>query len=328
MATRFGFLPRRSYRELAVVIALVAVGLSAAATAAVPEDLGTVLGQAEGLADRHRYREVVELLGAVDRVGLDAESELRLRLTLARAYFHLGRYGDAYGLLGDGVVGLEGSSDAAVYLEASAYLTGRTAVARAVLEQVLAAGQVDLYREVTLPGERGFLGDPEVWEVLTRNARRLVVPIAGQRDGLQLGSTREAVSTAVPARLDRLDEGRRLGLDAGPHRVLTLDLGGAERLEGLVIDAGALLRYTPLRLDLGGGLGWWTAPDEAVERLGAPAEFRPLSLGGVRMEWAVEGGRVALEFGPPGAARPSPIDDGRAMLLRVELWSTVRPPTP
>lgn len=307
----------RSYRGLS---RLVALALLVAGAASPSGDLPE-LAEAEALVERHRFREAADLLAAVDPGALSAGERCEVQRALGRARFHLGEYRQSYELLRSAAAqGCPRTRPSDVYLNAVAYLTGRVDEALEGLSATLEAGVTDLYLDVTLPGERAFLGDPAVWQVRDRHAAGLAIPVhGGEGEGavIALGQTRDEAAAAAPGACRW--EGSSLVLEAGPHRVLELSFDDAGALAAVAIDAGALLRYTPYRLDLGGGLGWWSAPDELVEKLGAPASFEPLPEGGVRMRWQIDGASLSVELGAPGPVRPAPIPAGRAMVRRVEL---------
>ncbi len=313
----------RSYRVFSVTgvigAALLAVTLGVPGTLrdlAAADDAPSMLQQAEELAAHHRYQEVVDLLGPLVESPTAPAATPESVLELGRAYFHLGRYNEAYDAFKRATEARPAGSEGLEYLEASAYLLDRKDEALALLERVLASGRTDLVLALTLPGERAFLRDPAVWQVLKRYARRLDISLVqGTVMGFPLGTARAEVEQAlqdVPRQLDDPDGPASL-------EVLQLRFSDDGRLAGLALSAEDLLRYTPFRLGLDDGLGWGSAPDEAVERYGAPTTFVPQSDGGVRLTWTFQGWSGTLGFGPPRLPRPAPIGEGRAMLREVEL---------
>ncbi len=307
-------------RAIGVVCAtLVALALAPVGTAgdgAVADEHGDAVKRAETLAARHRYLEVVELLEPVVGDGTGVPAAPEAAYALGRAYFHLGRYRQAYDALKRAAEVRPSSTEGLEYLEASAYLLDRRKEALTLFERILASGRTDLVLALTLPGERAFLRDPEAWQILTRYARAFDVSLVhGTVMGVALGASRSEVEGRlkdVPRQLDDPDGTTAL-------KVVQLDWDDGGRLAGLVVSAEELLRYTPFRLNLDHGLGWRSAPDDAVEHYGAPASFVPEADGGVRMTWRFPGWSGTLSFGPPRPPRPAPIEDGRALLRRVEL---------
>ena len=299
--------------RLALALVLSLAGTAHATITA--QDAASALERAGELAARHRYQEVVDLLQPLleERTGGSASPEAVFEL--GRAYFHLGRYDQAYGAFKRATEARPSSTDGLEYLEASAYLLDRRDEALKVLERILASGRTDLVLALTLPGERAFLSDPEVWRVLDRHARRLDISLVHATVmGVGLGAPRAEIEQALS------DVPRRLGDRGGTEPdLLRLRWDADDRFAGLILRAEDLLRYTPYRLSLDHGLGWGSAPDEVVERYGAPTSFVPETDGGVLMTWAFPGWSATLGFGPPRSPRPAPIGDNRAMLRRVEL---------
>jgi len=124
------------------------------------------IAQAQRLAARHRYGEVIELLAGMESASNNPEVRYIVAAELGRAYFHLGMYPESHQRFRRAVSIHPDRAETALYLEATAYLLGDREQAFLILREVLKSGARDLYQAVTLPGERRFLGEPEVWELL------------------------------------------------------------------------------------------------------------------------------------------------------------------
>ncbi len=135
------------------------------------DDFEAVLERAREAALQHRYNEVIELL-----TPFNANDEPEIRYITAaeigRAYFHLGRYREAHRAFREAVRLHPERAETAMYLEATAYLVGEPEQAYAILSEILKSGARDLYLAVTLPGERRFLADPRVHEIIEEFFRR------------------------------------------------------------------------------------------------------------------------------------------------------------
>jgi len=215
---------------------VLAVGSTLAGQPAGAEEARTaVLDRAGELAEHHRYQEVVELLEPVLDSPEGALEASAVAFELGRAYFHLGRYDRAYAAFSrvqdpdhfEGGVVLP-------YLEASAYLLERKEEALTILERLLASGRTDLELAVTLPGERAFLQDPDVWRLLDRYARGLDVSVVGGTVmGISLGDPRpqaEPVFGEIPTRLDGGDS-------AAPRTVFEPSWDDTNHLVGIRLHA-------------------------------------------------------------------------------------------
>ncbi len=287
-----------------------------AATAAAG---GPPLEEAHRLARSHRYAEVLDLLEPfAGREDLAPAQRFEVLAEVGRARFHLGRYQGAYRAFTGALEIQPQSAEAAVYLEASAWLTGRRRQALGVLEALLATGARDLYLAVTLPGERSFLADPEVWTVLERHERALALDLRrGVALGAALGSARKKVMAVLPG--SPPSGGRTLVLRAGPRVLWALRFDEGDRLQEVLLDAGNLLRYTPYRLQFACGLDWRMTPTAAVQVLGPPAREEPAGKDGRVLTWEFGTVRATLQFGPPRAPRPPVFPEGSQVLRMLRL---------
>lgn len=272
------------------------------------------LARSREAAAAHRYQEVLDILEpAAEDQGLDPETRFEVLAEVGRARFHLGRYERAYSAFAAAMELQPGSVEAALYFEASAWLTGRHREALGVLEALLSSGARDLYLAVTLPGEKQFLSDPEVWEVLQRHERPLAVDLkAGVVLGAKLGLNKDTVLAVLPG--SPPDSGKELAVRVGPHVLWALRFGSDDRLEEVLVDAENLLRYTPYRLHFASGLDWRMTPDAARGILGTPVRESTSEDGSRVLTWRHEGVQSSLEFGPPRDPRPAVMPEGTKML--------------
>ncbi len=277
------------------------------------------LEEARRLALSHRYGEVLELLEPfVGRDDLSSAERFEVLAEVGRARFHLSRYPGAYGAFAEALRIQPQSAEAAVYLEASAWLTGRRRQALSILEALLASGARDLYLAVTLPGERSFLADPEVWAILDRHGRFLAVDLRrGVALGAALGSTREAVMAVLPGSPPA--EGQELVLRAGPRILWALRFDPRGELAEVLLDAENLLRYTPYRLRFACGLDWRMTPGAAVQVLGRPLKDQRPAEGRRVLTWQFGEVHASLEFGPPAEPRPPVFPEGSEVLRILRL---------
>jgi len=301
---------RRSGFALAFVTAL-AVSVAAARPA---PGIREKLDRAAELARTHDYPEVLALLEPeLEREDLATSERFEVLSQVGRARFHLGRYNEAYRALAAAVRLQPRSVEAALYLEGAAWATGRHGQALSILDALLSSGASDLFLAITLPGERGFLADPSVWEVLARHERPLVVDVRrGLALGAPLGGDRETVLAVLPGAPP--ETGREIILRAGPKVVWALRFDDSGRLEEVVIDCQNLLRYTPYRLAFACSLDWRTTPDAVRTVLGEPVSDRNEADGGRVLSWELGRVRTGMEFGPPSEPRPAVIPEGSVML--------------
>ncbi len=297
----------RSSTALMTICALMVVGVCVGQG-------GQDLARAREAAAAHRYQEALDILEpAAEDETLDPGTRFEVLAEVGRARFHLGRYKGAYNAFAAAMKLQPGSVEAALYFEASAWLTGRHREALGVFEALLTSGARDLYLAVTLPGEKQFLSDPEVWEVLQRHERPLAVDLkAGVALGAKLGQKKDVVLAVLPG--SPPDSGRELAVRVGPHVLWALRFGSDDRLEEVLVDAENLLRYTPYRLHFASGLDWRMTSETARKILGDPVRESTLDDGSRVLTWTHEGVQSSLEFGPPRDPRPVVMPEGTWML--------------
>jgi len=110
---------------------------------------------------------------------------------------------------------------------------------------VLHSGATDLYLAVTLPGERAFLADPEVWSLLESHAVPLELDLEeGRFRSVRLGDDRRAVERALGASPGSAISGTLIAR-AGPHMIWALTFAPDGALDEILVDTDRLLRYTP-----------------------------------------------------------------------------------
>ncbi len=139
-------------------------------------DFEAALERAREAGRQHRYDEVIELLTPFNADG-DSEIRYITAAEIGRAYFHLGRYGEAHRAFREAVRLHPERAESAIYLEATSYLMGDSEQAYAILREILKSGADDLYLAVTLPGERRFLADPEVHQIIEEFSVDLTIDV-------------------------------------------------------------------------------------------------------------------------------------------------------
>jgi|GEM_PF-1870200 len=302
----------------ALALALVTAG---AVRAQGETDLSRALGRVQALVEGHRYQEVLDLLAPHAGTDLDPESAYAVAAEMGRAHYHLGRYAEARGWLERAAAIHPERVETALYLEGASYLSGRRETALGILRELLRSGATDLYLAVTLPGERGFLRDPEVREILEEHSRPLEVRLSEGRFGpVRLGDARRLAERALGATPGAAASGT-LVARAGPHPIWALTFTDSGALAQVTADADRLLRYTPFRLQLDHGLDWRATPSAAVALLGQPARTateEELEL----MTWYAHGSALTLGFGPPLPPVVPPMTAGATALRLVILHGT------
>jgi len=308
------------------IISCLVVCLAAATAQPQTQDLEAALEEVHELATRHRYQDVVELLQPLSETIEDLEAMYAVSAELGRAHFHLGHYRQADDFFRRAVTIHPERIETAVYLQASSYLIGNRDQALMIFREVVRSGATDLYLAVTLPGERGFLADPEVWSIIDEQARELEVDIEGGGFiGVRLGQERSAVEHTLRTLAEEA-ESTSLAARAGPMILWAMLFDEAGTLAEVLIDAEHLVKYTPYRLRLGDELGWNSPPAEAVSRLGPPMETSSDEQGGLSFIWQRGEHRVALEFGRPEPPIAAHLEDGAAMLRSVRMWIATTAP--
>lgn len=282
------------------------------------DDLDVALAKARDAARRHRYSDVIALLTPFNSVD-DPEARYITAAEIGRAHFHLGNYQEANRAFRQAARLHPERVETALYLEATAYLVGDKTQALSVLREILQSGASDLYLAVTLPGERRFLADPEVWKVLEENSQPFAVDLAkGSIRGVALGDSRGAITETLAAtHADSASIG--LTASAGPHLIWALVFDTEQKLEEFYVDAENLVKYTPYRLQLGDQIDWRTTPSGVIAVLGHPSETSTQTDHSISMTWDINDSRLTLEFGEPRPPRPPDIAAGAAMLRSMQL---------
>jgi len=282
------------------------------------QGLEAALNRAEELARSHRYQEVVDLLEPYSEVAANAEARYALSAELGRAHFHLGRYREAHEAFRRSAALHPERVETGLYLEATSFITGNREQALAIFREILRSGARDLYLAVTLPGERAFLQDPEVWRLLEANRQPASLDLEqGRFLGVELGQTRASVVAALG-----VPEGSPTGVlsaHAGPKLLWALSFDDEGRLTEILVHGEHVLKYSAYRLDFGTRLDWRASPEVAAAVLGPPVTDR-VDRGGDRvLTWTTSAVRVELAFGPPEAPRPAPLADGVDLLRLITL---------
>lgn len=287
------------------------------ACAVAAQDLESALDQARQLGQQHRYRDVIELLSHFEDHE-DSEAQYVLAAEIGRAHFHLGDYKAANGCFRRAVVLRPQRAETALYLEATSYLTGDREQAYAIFREIVASGATDLYLAVTLPGERSFLGDPVVWQILEELGTLVEVDVdRGSVFDIELGQTRADVERRLGAEL--ASTGDALTARAGPNLTWAYGFDDAGALSQIMLHNQHLLRYTPYRLQLGPKLGSLSGPAIATTTLGAPISTSTSGEEIVVMVWHRERVRLTLEFAPPLIPAPPGVATDKPVLRVVRM---------
>lgn len=302
------------------VLACLAGAVLAAGVVMGQGGVGPTLQRAAELARSHRYAEVIKFLEPLEAVAeLDTPEQFELDAELGRALFHMGRYPEAYRHLAAALAIQPRRMEIGVYLEAAAWATGRRNEALKIFDGILASGARDLYLPVTLPGERSFLADPRVWQILDRHRQSLALDLAtGSLGPATLGDSRSRVVAAfhLPPNLASKPV---ITARAGPAVLWILRFDERQRLDDILIDVQHVARYSPYRLEGPSGLGARWTPAQAMVRLGSPTSSESGPDGTIILRWRSDTAVAVLEFGTPPAP-PSPgISPGAASLLMVRL---------
>jgi tetratricopeptide (TPR) repeat protein len=285
---------------------------------AAASDFEAALERARKAGLEHRYGEVIEILAPFNAVG-DPEVKYITAAEIGRAYFHLGRYGEAHRAFREAVRLHPERVETAIYLEATSYLMGDSAQAYAILREILRSGARDLYLAVTLPGERQFLADPEVHRIIEENAVTLTVDVERARIlGVGLGDSRDSAVEALEARSSD-PNAPSLTASAGPALIWAFAFDTEQRLREIVLQADNLFRYTPYRLQFGKELDWRLTPAAAIAAWGAPSDIAASQEEGVVASWDYADHRLTLDFGLPRPPRPPTVPEGVAVLRTLRL---------
>lgn len=295
-------------------IALILIATSSPVWA---QDFEAALEQARRMAEEHRYQDVIDLMGAFEKLD-EPEARYVVAAEMGRAHFHLGNYAAADGAFREAVTLRPQRAETALYLQATSYLTGNRDQAYAIFREIIASGATDLYLAVTLPGERLFLADPEVWSILDELARTVDVDIdRGSLLKVEMGLPR----TDVVRRLGASDgpSGGALTARAGPNLSWVFAFDESDALAQIMLHNENLYRYTPYRLRFSDQLDWRATPSDATRTLGAPASTETAGSDLVMMVWIRDAMRITFEFAPPRSPAPPGFETGQPVLRVVKM---------
>ena len=297
-----------------ILTLLLAVPPSGSLTA---NDFEAALERAREAGRQHRYNEVIELLTPFN-ANSDPEVRYITAAEIGRAYFHLGRYGEAHRAFREAVRLHPERAESAIYLEATSYLTGDSEQAYAILREILQSGARDLYLAVTLPGERRFLADPEVHQIIEKSSVDLAIDVEGARVlGVGLGESRSDVVDKLKARSSD-PEATALTASAGPALIWAFVFDTDQQLDEILLQAENLYRYTPYRLRFDDKTNWNLSPAAAIASWGPPSHTAASQEDGIAVSWDYPGHRLTLDFGRPRPPRPLGMAEGAAMLRTVQ----------
>ena len=266
----------------------------------------------------HRYDEVIELLTPFN-ANDDPEIRYITAAEIGRACFHLGRYAEAHRAFREAVRLHPERAETAMYLEATSYLIGEPDQAYYILRELLKSGARDLYLAVTLPGERRFLADPRVHEIIEEYSVELAIDVERARIlGVSLGDDRSDAIARLEARSSN-PEAPTLTASAGPAVIWAFVFDADQQLDEILLQTENLFRYTPYRLRFGDNLDWRLTPAAAIAAWGPPQHTSTAEDGGITVVWERQGHRISLDFGRPRPPRPAEISEGAAMLRTVRL---------
>ena len=310
--SRYGSLVKIKTGILTLLLATLASGRLTA------NDFEAALERAREAGLSHRYDEVIELLTPFNADG-NPEIRYITAAEIGRAYFHLGRYGEAHRAFREAVRLHPERAETAIYLEATSYLMGNSEQAYAILREILKSGASDLYLAVTLPGERRFLADPEVHQIIEEFSVDLAINVEEARIlGVGLGDSRsDAVDRLVAQSSD--PEAPSLTASAGPALIWAFVFDAEQQLEEILLQAENLYRYTPYRLRFDDENDWSLTPAAAIASWGPPSQTAASQEGGIAISWEYPGHRLTLDFGRPRPPRPLGLPEGAAMLRTVQL---------
>jgi tetratricopeptide (TPR) repeat protein len=317
--SRYGSIVKITTGILTLLLATLPSGRSTAS------DFEAALERARNAGLSHHYNEVIELLSPFNADG-NPETRYITAAEIGRAYFHLGRYGEAHRAFREAVRLHPERAETAIYLEATSYLMGNSEQAYAILREILKSGAFDLYLAVTLPGERRFLADPEVHQIIEEFSVDLAIDVERARIlGVGLGDSRsDAVDRLVAQSSD--PGAPALTASAGPALIWAFVFGTDQQLEEILLQAENLYRYTPYRLRFDDRNDWSLTPAAAIASWGPPSQTVASQEGGIAISWDYPGHRLTLDFGRPRPPRPLGLPEGAAMLRTVQF--TKRPSDP
>jgi len=291
----------------------------------VADDFAAALERAREAGRQHRYNEVIELLTPFN-ADEDPENRYITAAEIGRAYFHLGRYGEAHRAFREAVRLHPERAETAIYLEATSYLMGDSEQAYAILREILKSGARDLYLAVTLPGERRFLADPEVHQIIEEFSVDLAIDVEGARVlGVSLGDSRRNAIDMLDARSSD-PEAPALTASAGPALIWAFIFDAEQKLDEILLQAENLYRYTPYRLRFDDNTYWNLTPAAAIASWGPPSHTAASQEDGIAISWDYPGHRLTLDFGRPRPPRPLGLPEGAAMLRTVQLTKQISDP--
>lgn len=281
------------------------------------QDLESALEQVSSLVTEHRFSEVIDILAPFADIE-DPEARYAVVAETGRAYFHLGDYRSANAAFKEAVSLRPRRAETALYLMATSYLVGDRDLAHSIFREILSSGATDLYLAITLPGERNFLSDPVVTQLLGE----FTVPLNANIDRgsvleVELGQPRTEVETRLGAESGA--DGTALTARAGPYLTWVFGYDESDSLAQIMLYNEHLVRYTPYRLDLGSSVDWRATPETATANFGAPASTTRDGEDIVVMVWNRGGVRMTLEFAPPRQPIPSGLSSDRPCLRVVRL---------
>lgn len=281
------------------------------------ENLEPALEQARLLVQEHRYQDVIDLMTPFQELD-DPEAQYVVAAEIGRAQYHLGDYRAANALFRHAVSLRPQRVETALYLLATSYLTGDRNQAYDILRAVLSSGAKDLYLAVSLPGERSFLADPTVWEILEEGAIPLDVDLdRGSVLGVELGQGRSEVEKSLGAGPSSTEG--TLTANAGPFLIWAFGFDESGALVHIMLHNEHLVRYTPYRLDLGSEITWTAVPEIATSNLGAPTSTSESGEEFVIMIWRRDAVRLTLEFSMPRFPAPPAYPEDRPVLRVVRI---------
>jgi tetratricopeptide (TPR) repeat protein len=281
-------------------------------------DFEGALERAREAGLNHRYNEVIELLTPFNADG-SPETRYITAAEIGRAYFHLGRYGEAHRAFREAVRLHPERAETAIYLEATSYLMGNSEQAYSILREILKSGAYDLYLAVTLPGERRFLADPEVHQIIEEFSVDLAIDVEQARIlGVGLGDSRSDAVDRLAARSSD-PEAPALTASAGPALIWAFVFDAQQQLDEILLQAENLFRYTPYRLSFDNKTDWSLTPAAAIASWGPPSDTAASQEDGIVISWDYPGHRLTLDFGRPRPPRPLGLPEGAAMLRTVQL---------
>jgi len=301
---------------------VVTILLITIATGAWAEDFQGALDRARVLAQEHRYQDVIDLLAPFAE-RQDTEDRYVVNAEIGRAYFHLGDYPAADIAFREAVRLRPQRVETALYLEASSYLLGEREQAYAIFREVIRSGATDLHLAVTLPGERRFLADPEVWSILDELSTTLAVDVNhGTVLEVKLGMPRAETQRLLGS--DSAHTDTALTARAGPYLTWVFGFDESGSLAQIMLHNEHLYRYTPFRLQIMDGLDWSATPSAATAALGAPTSTTATEDGLVLMVWHRRSTKLTLDFAPPRQPIPPGFESGKPA-LRVVRMEAIEP---